>query len=89
MSTLLFCGAAQLPSTSLPHAAQLLQVHARNFYLRSDAAITLATLRKTNKVTRYTNEKTGTAGKPTGLDKALQDTLTGGKLRCSKAKEQQ
>ncbi|KAF6264525.1 hypothetical protein COO60DRAFT_1281807 [Scenedesmus sp. NREL 46B-D3] len=65
------------------------QVHARTFYLRRDYDITVAMLRKTNKVTRYTNEKIGTAGQPTGLDRTLQDTLAGGKLRCSKAKELQ
>eukprot|EP00882_Tetradesmus_deserticola_P028624 GHRQ01031892.1.p1 GENE.GHRQ01031892.1~~GHRQ01031892.1.p1 ORF type:complete len:108 (-),score=25.89 GHRQ01031892.1:354-677(-) len=63
------------------------QVHARNFYLRSDAGITIAMLRKTNKVTRFTNEKIGTAGQPTGLDRTLQDTLAGGKLRCSKVQQ--
>jgi hypothetical protein len=75
---------------SLPlRAVWPVQVHARNFYLRNDADITIAMLRKTNTVTRYTNEKIGTAGQPTGLDKTLQDTLAGGKLRCSKAQEQQ
>lgn len=77
------------PQSSVWCAGQHLQVHARTFYLRRDYDITVAMLRKTNKVTRYTNEKIGTAGQPTGLDRTLQDTLAGGKLRCSKAKELQ
>uniref|UniRef100_A0A383VQJ0 Uncharacterized protein n=1 Tax=Tetradesmus obliquus TaxID=3088 RepID=A0A383VQJ0_TETOB len=80
----LSCGHAEIVTPVMRQE----QVHARNFYLRSDADITIATLRKTNKVSRYTNEKIGTAGQPTGLDRVLQDTLAGGKLRCSKAKEQ-
>eukprot|EP00879_Flechtneria_rotunda_P011085 GHRR01011582.1.p1 GENE.GHRR01011582.1~~GHRR01011582.1.p1 ORF type:complete len:182 (+),score=58.81 GHRR01011582.1:179-724(+) len=62
------------------------QVHARNFHLRNDVDIQVAQLRQTNKVNRYTNEKVGTAGRPTGLDPTL---LSGSKLRCSGGKQQQ
>jgi len=43
----------------------------KQFYLTKDVDITIQTLRNTTKVNRYTNEKVGTAGTPTGLDKVL------------------
>lgn len=44
---------------------------ARSFYLRKDIDITIQQIRSTNKVNRHTNEKIGTAGSPTGLDRTL------------------
>ncbi|GFR51600.1 hypothetical protein Agub_g14024 [Astrephomene gubernaculifera] len=43
----------------------------RKFYIDKDIDITIQTLRNTTKVNKYTNEKVGTAGTPTGMDPAL------------------
>ncbi|KAG2487009.1 hypothetical protein HYH03_014380 [Edaphochlamys debaryana] len=43
----------------------------RKFYITKDVDITIQTLRNTTKVNRFTNEKVGTAGTPTGMDPAL------------------
>eukprot|EP00798_Chlamydomonas_sp_ICE-L_P020962 gene20962-27817_t len=40
----------------------------KKLYTTKDVDVTIATLRATTKVSRYTNEKVGTAGTPTGLD---------------------
>ncbi|PNW70729.1 hypothetical protein CHLRE_17g732150v5 [Chlamydomonas reinhardtii] len=54
-----------------PGAGNQLQRH-RKFYITKDVDITIQTLRNTTKVSKYTNEKVGTAGTPTGIDPALQ-----------------
>lgn len=46
-------------------------LYSRSFYLTKDVDISIQTLRNTTKVSRYTNEKVGTAGSPTGLDQKL------------------
>lgn len=46
-------------------------IRTRGFYLTKDIDNTIQTLRSTTKVNRYTNEKVGTAGTPTGLDNTL------------------
>lgn len=43
----------------------------RTLYLRSDVENTINVLRNTNKVSRMTNEKIGTAGTPTGRNDPL------------------
>uniref|UniRef100_A0A7R9VH70 Uncharacterized protein n=1 Tax=Chlamydomonas euryale TaxID=1486919 RepID=A0A7R9VH70_9CHLO len=42
-------------------------LHSRNLYLTKDIDVTIQTLRNTTKVSKYTNERVGTAGTPTGL----------------------
>lgn len=49
------------------HAMKQELVCSRKFYVTKDVDITIQTLRNTTKVSRYTNEKVGTAGTPTGL----------------------
>jgi len=44
----------------------------KKFYLTKDVDISLQTLRNTTTVTRYTNEKVGTAGTPTGMGSSLK-----------------
>ncbi|KXZ46264.1 hypothetical protein GPECTOR_45g134 [Gonium pectorale] len=46
-------------------------MRSRRFYIDKDVDITIQTLRATTKVSKYTNEKVGTAGTPTGMDPAL------------------
>ncbi|MEW5309252.1 MAG: hypothetical protein WDW38_001151 [Sanguina aurantia] len=46
-------------------------LHSRSFFLTKDVDLTIQTLRSTTKINRYTNEKVGTAGTPTGLDTSL------------------
>ncbi|KAG2454380.1 hypothetical protein HYH02_001403 [Chlamydomonas schloesseri] len=53
-----------------PGAGNQLMRH-RNFYITKDVDITIQTLRSTTKVNKYTNEKVGTAGTPTGIDPSL------------------
>ncbi|GAX76703.1 hypothetical protein CEUSTIGMA_g4149.t1 [Chlamydomonas eustigma] len=43
----------------------------KTFYLTKDIDNTIQTLRNTTRVSRYTNEKIGTAGSTTGLDASL------------------
>lgn len=43
----------------------------KKFYNTKDIDLTIQTLRNTTKFNRYTNEKVGTAGTPTGMDKRL------------------
>lgn len=46
-------------------------LHSRKFFLTKDVDLTIQTLRSTTKINRFTNEKVGTAGTPTGLDTTL------------------
>uniref|UniRef100_A0A7S0UQF1 Uncharacterized protein n=1 Tax=Polytomella parva TaxID=51329 RepID=A0A7S0UQF1_9CHLO len=45
--------------------------YSKNFYTTKDIDITIQTLRQTTTVNKYTNEKVGTAGTPTGMGKSL------------------
>ncbi|KAJ9519869.1 hypothetical protein QJQ45_014581 [Haematococcus lacustris] len=44
----------------------------KQFYVTKDVDITVQTLRNTCKVSKYTNEKIGTAGTPTGMESSLK-----------------
>lgn len=44
----------------------------RRFFISRDVDVTIQTLRNTTKVSKYTNERVGTAGTPTGMDRTLQ-----------------
>lgn len=52
-------------------------VHSRRFRLVRDVDVTIQTLRNTKHVNRNTNEKIGTAGTPTGMDKLQQKVAFG------------
>lgn len=46
-------------------------LHSRKFHVQKDVDVTIQTLRNTTKISRYTNEKVGTSGTPTGVDRSL------------------
>lgn len=59
------CAEVTAPSSKQP------MLHSRSFHLKKDIDVTIQQLRSTTGFSRKTNEKVGTAGTPTGLDKSL------------------
>jgi hypothetical protein len=64
--------------STAPRRVRNPQPHSRKFWVSGAAEVAIDQMRRCPPVTRCTNERVGTAGRPTGVDHTLAATPVGG-----------